>query len=242
MKKIIIVGLSVFILSSLFQQSAFAQLIDHGTADGGGGSYSGSSTSNRVTTRVGNPVGPGPDSGGPGGVLEWNRKINAELQPGVWGFYNRMVSTVTNGSYAAIKRQGNEVSTGDNGLYWCTNSIIDAYNLSGRSGLGFNHQAVVSMRSYWKTAPGYDYVEYDTADRKQALLRVKPGYAIFFESVAGAHTGKEHVAMVSAVNINNNGDGYIETIDSNSTHRGHRYMVSSWNIQGTAYPTRGFGG
>ncbi len=199
--------------------------------------------SNETSTRVGNPAErPNTISIDSNQALEWNKRINAELQTGVWGYYNRMVSNITNGSHTAVIRQGHEVSTSSNGLYWCTNSIIDAYNLSGRSGLNFDHQAVVSMRSYWKKASGYHYVEYDTADRKQALQQIKPGYAIFFEKVSGTHTGSEHVAMVSGISLNSNGDGYIDTIDSNSSRHGHRYTVVNWNIQGVPYPARGFGG
>lgn len=203
--------------------------------------------SNPVTTSVGNPpTGPtGNSSGSDSEVLSWDQKINEALQVGsVWaGYYNRMTTPISNGSYTTPSRQGLDQGTGPTGLYWCTNSVIDSYNLSGKKGLGLEHQAVVSMDAYWQTAPGYTYVSYlNSSDKKDSLSRVKPGYAIFFESSPGVHTSHEHVAIIKSININSRGDGTIETLDSNSSTKGGKYPVDQYIVKGTPYSLVGFGG
>lgn len=205
--------------------------------------------SNTVNTNVGNPSNSSSPNTSPPqdttDVLAWDAKINASLELGyVYGtpYYQRMVQTITNGSYTAIKRQGLVENTAPQGLYWCTNSIIDSYNLSGKNGLGDGQQAVVSMVAFWNSHGGYTYYDYLNGSHSSVLKVVQPGFAIFFESSPGVHTGQEHVAMVKSIQVDSNGNGSIQTYDSNSPVRVSHYPVIGWSVKNTPYLLVGFGG
>lgn len=177
-------------------------------------------------------------------ILDWNNKINAALQTGLGTYYNKMLTNIDNGGYSAVKRQGIVAGTGSNGLYWCTNSIIDSYNLAGLKGLGLNHQSVLNMRRFFADQPsGYKYLDYRTGDHEDILKKVHPGYAMLMQSVFDHHTANgQHVNMIKTINIDSRGDGTITTYDSNSSSKGHTYPVDGWTITKTKYPVVGFGG
>lgn len=206
--------------------------------------------SNTVTTTFGNAQPPNPGSSDLAAVLNWDIQINNALEKGsayVGTNYNRMLADINNGGYSAVKRQGifseGPEITGPRGLYWCTNSVIDSYNLSGKTGLGPAQQSVVVMRNFWKSRSDYKYVEYyATGDKQAALNAAAPGYAIFFELSPGNSTGREHVAIIKEINLDARGNGFLDTYDSNSTAKQNHYPVQGWNIRNTSYPTMGFGG
>lgn len=213
--------------------------------------------SNTLCVRVGEPASEKPEicnlpppntnpltsnSEGLAKILEWDEAIVAVLQTGVWGYYNRMMTNFSDGDYST----GTWAGTNEGNLYWCTYSIIDSYRLAGVPGLGKDkgHAAVVGMRSYWKSleAQNYGYIYVDYEGNNQNLINVQPGYAMFMESVAGQHTGREHVNMVKEISIDANGNGYFVTNDSNSSSKSRKYTVAGWKILNTIYPVRGFGG
>lgn len=204
--------------------------------------------SNTVSTKVGNPTQSPPGIIVPGNtnnsqlasVLEWDEKIVNALSKGAWGYFNILSTAISNGSYSTGTCPANCVQ----GIYWCTHSIVDAYNLAGIAGLSkTGHAAVVNMRAFWKSEQaaslGYKYVDYNGSIKGLAIY---PGYAIFFESVAGVHTGDEHVALVKEISIDEKGDGKIDMYDSNYPTRSHHYAISGWTIINPLYPIRGFGG
>lgn len=193
--------------------------------------------SSTVTTRVGNPV-VATGSGTLSDVFEWDTKIVNSLRPGLWGYLNNLSTALTNNTYST----GAWAGTNKGNLYWCTYSIVDSFNLAGVTGLSkAKHAAVVTMRSFWKSSPsGYRYVDYQGSS--QELTTLATGYAIFFELLPGEFRDKEHVAMIKTVSIDSRGNGFIETQDSNSSTRTHKYPVSGWSIMSTPYPVRGFGG
>lgn len=194
--------------------------------------------SNTVTTRVGNP-----QDKDAVGILNWMEQINNSLETGLWGNYNKMLANINNGSYQAVKRAGIEKNTSPNGLYWCTNIVIDSYNLAGKSGLGDNQQAVVSMVNFWKNALGYKYLDHLNGNHRDVLLNVLPGYAIFFEDVPGQFTEREHTAIIKTIDIDTNGNGEIETYDSNSGRKINIYPVDNWSVKNIPYSYLvGFGG
>ncbi len=209
-------------------------------------------TSNPVVTRVGEApedqrplASPSPvASTQPGGpvevILDWASQITNSLARGIWGYLNRFVNALSNGSYST----GTWAGANEGSVYWCTYLIIDSYNLAGYGGLTKSaHAAVVNMRRWWKTtgaSSGYVYVDYE--NNKQSVANVQPGYAMFMESSAGTHTGREHVNMVKEINIDANGNGKIVTIDSNSSSISHSYPVADFQVKNTPYPVRGFGG
>jgi hypothetical protein len=204
-------------------------------------SYAQTITSNPVTTLFGNAPEP-VNQIGIQEILRWTVPISNALETGsLWNYYNRMQADISNNGYTATKRQGLNDGTTPTGLYWCTNLVIDSYNLAGKRGLVANHQAVVDMRKFWKTATGYKYVDY-SGNKQQAIQAITPGYAIFFEQNDGVASGAEHVAILKSIEVDNRGNGQIQTYDSNSSVKISQYPIRNWNIENTRYPTRGFGG
>jgi hypothetical protein len=200
--------------------------------------------------KVGNPpanevlppmCGGGTGATGPcGAVIDWDQKINDALVIGGGGSlsgegYDNLSKDIVSTCGKSSPRSSWA------GQYWCTYSIVDSYTLAGFKGLSIGKLGmVVNMRSWWKTASGYKYVDY--ASPGLQLKSVGPGYAMMMESVAGVNTSHEHVNMVKTIKVDARGNGSLTTLDSNSGSKGHTNAISSWQIQNTAYPVRGFGG
>jgi hypothetical protein len=192
-------------------------------------------------------------TGSCGSVMDWATRINAALEQGDDGYFNRMTATIDGCGYSAQQRQGHDSPTGK---YWCTNTVIDAYNLAGITGLTVDpgpgvdspslpppgHQQVITMADWWMTAPGYTYVDVRSGDRRAAIQKVRPGYAIFYESVFGEENGREHVALVSSISVDIEGNGELTTIDSNAESKEFTYRVVQGKVKNAPYPVIGFGG
>ena len=192
-------------------------------------------------------------TGSCGSVMDWATRINAALEQGDDGYFNRMTATIDGCGYRAQQRQGHDSPTGK---YWCTNTVIDAYNLAGITGLTVDpgpgvdspslpppgHQQVITMADWWSTAPGYTYIDMRSGNRRAAIQQVHPGYAIFYESVFGEENGEEHVALVSSISVDTAGNGEITTIDSNAESKTFTYDVVRGRVQDAPYPVIGFGG
>lgn len=174
-------------------------------------------------------------------VLTWVEKINSVLEEGPLGDFNKMIANITNGVYTAKKRTGEFINTTERGLYWCTNLVIDTYNLIGKTGLNDNHQAVISMRNFWKTTPGYIHLDYLNENHQSILSRVSPGYVVFFEQQPGVFTGNEHVAIVKTISIDSDGKGFLETYDANTNAKTQRYPIVNWDIKNQRYKLVAFG-
>ncbi|MBI2315442.1 hypothetical protein HYU93_05320 [Candidatus Daviesbacteria bacterium] len=153
-------------------------------------------------------------------IMYWTKAISNYLNP-----YDTSILTspVTNSSY----------STGDyvGGGYACTYLVIDSYNLAGVTGLSKNsHGWVGAMENFWRNTPGYIFFDYQ--QNRSVLKDILPGFAMFQQEVPGVFTGNEHVSIVENPRIDSRGDGYIDTLDSNTGHyRGWRYKVDSWIIK-----------
>jgi hypothetical protein len=191
-------------------------------------------------TIVGNPIT------NTNGVLGWAQSITNILQVGYDGSYNKMVSNISNSTYTAPQSP----STNIGNLYWCTYLIIDSYALSGINGLSrASHSAVVYMMQFWRQTPGFVFLDYYSGNRQSVLSQVQPGYVIFYQANPGQTTlgTFDHVAIVKSLTINNNGDGTLETYDSNTTYSTRlTYPVDNWNIRGlltspSTYAVMGFG-
>lgn len=168
-------------------------------------------------------------------VLNWAEIINNNLEKGSVdpSYYNKLVDTPQNVGYTATYREGLDTGIGRTGQYWCTNLVIDSYNLAGIKGLGIEHQTVVNMRSFWMNALNYKYIDYLNGDKAQALSQIQSGCAVFFERNPGVHTGFEHAAIIKSINIDSNTNGYMETYDSNSTVKITNYPIYSGDIKNT---------
>lgn len=215
-----------------------------GTSPGGGG---GSSTAMAcAVTKVGNApgaptlpagceeAGTGTGTVGPcGAVVDWGLKINNALAQG--DGWDKLSQSFTSCGYTATAMMS--------GKYWCTFSVLDAYNLAGFKGLSRGkHSYVIAMQKWWKTAPGYVYVDYAKSDHKTALPKVKPGFAVFFNSIYDSDEGHEHVALVQDIKVDARGNGYLKTLDSNGGSKTATYPIDNWNVQVNWNKIASFGG
>jgi|GEM_PF-5594890 len=187
-------------------------------------------------------------------VVGWADKLSGFLELGttenpggisLGRVYNKMVADIKNGDYSATKRAAEIAGgAGPRGIYWCTNIVIDAFNLAGRKGLDIGkHQAVVNMVNFWKSTTDYLFLDYTNGSRKDILSQVQPGYAFFLQTSPGQYGPLDHVAIVKGITINTQGDGVLETYDSNYPKKTERYEIDGWNIKGLLFPyTIGFGG
>lgn len=184
------------------------------------------------------PVSTASVTGECGTVISKAQPLNDGLQIGsANGRWSNQTKTFNSCGYQSETWAGTDDAT----KYWCTYLIADSYNLAGLKGLSIaEHAAVVNMRSWWKTASGYKYVENN--DDQATMDKIGPGFAILMELEEGVFTGKEHVNLIKTKNVDSRGNGTITTLDSNSTTKTHTYTVTGWKVTGSTYPIRGYGG
>lgn len=147
-------------------------------------------------------------------------------------------------SYRVILRQGSNI--GPRWRYWCTDLIIDTYNLAlGKRLLGENLGAVQSQVTFWKTeGKGFSYVRY-VANHQGALNKLFSsqglGGPIFWESQEGTYNGGEHVGLIKNGSIDSHGNGEIDTYEANAGHTSGKYPIVGWQVKNVPYPVVGFG-
>lgn len=145
-------------------------------------------------------------------ILYWAGLINNALEHGnPIESWNRMVQNITNGIYSATTRTAQNRGVGPTGIYWCTNIVIDSYNLSDIPGLGPGHQLVRNMLNFWQSTPGYSYIPYDGIN---SLNQVRPGYVVF--RIVQNDFNFDHASIIQSISVDQRGDGSIKTLDSNS--------------------------
>jgi hypothetical protein len=204
--------------------------------------------SNNVTTRVGSPTVQAPDAGSLEAILSWAQRINDALEPALWDFRNKMMADICNtDNYCAHKRLGLSDSVNQltlDAIYWCTFIVVDSFNLAGNKGLTQeSHLAVVNMIRFFKSTPGYFYLDYQHEDPITILSQVKPGYAYFLvTSPSLEHRGAEHTGLVKSIQIDKYGNGSLTTVESNASVPGRTYPIVNGQVLESHYPLRGFGG
>lgn len=225
MKKILFVTtLLAFLMFSA--QSAFAES---------------QTTSNTVQTKVGTTESSQlPQKSGD--ILSWATQISNALETGFDGAFDRMTASISNGNYTTAPAPGSALSN----IYWCTYLIADAFNLAGIGGLSRSKDAaVVNMIRSFKTTPSLRFLDYYNSAHSQILSQVKPGYAIFYQASPGSSAlgDLDHVAIIKTININQHGDGQIETVDANISggRKTLSYTVDGWDIKWRTSPVVGFG-
>lgn len=142
--------------------------------------------------------------------------------------------------------------------YWCTDLIIDTYNIVfGKRIIGEEFGTVQSQVQFWKTENnnpknprGFSFAHYST-DHKGALLALNntgPGGPIFWESVEGFNNGLEHVGLIKDITLNKdpktgsfNGTGSITTYEANGGHTSWTYPIRGWQVKNVPFPVVGFG-
>lgn len=196
-------------------------------------------------------------SGKLGSILYWAQQISNNLQAGSiefppgnfwYQYYNKMMATITNSNnYKAFRTQAISYPN----LYWCTYLVIDAYNLADVSGLSLAGQGdVITMQKYFGSTAGYSFTCYPgdnpnacgSTDKLSVLQNLQPGSAIFFNSVRNVWNRHEHVGLVKTVNVDNFGNGVLETYESNSSGGTvFHYPIYNGAIRNVPYPVIGFG-
>lgn len=209
------------------------------------------STSNCVVTDVGTPqgdvvlppecptVGTGV-TGSCGAVVKWADTLSTYLQEGgdnTDGFDNLTQDVPSECGISTPKSSWSE------NQYWCTYIVVDAYTLAGFEGMSSGALGgVESMRKFFAATPGYMYVDYAKSDHKTAIQSIGPGYAIFMQEVYQQQSDHNHVGIIEKVNVDESGNGKIETIESNASKIRKSYQVAGWEIIPISYPITGFGG
>lgn len=183
-------------------------------------------------------------------ILTYTTQLSNALQYGkanVTGAlsYNRMVQDITNGTYHSTKRTGDvKDGTGEDGIYWCTNLVIDTYNLAGITGpqISKGHQSVASLLQFWRTTPGFLFFDY-LKSPEQTLKRVISGAVVFFKQTINSTSTQpfDHVAIVKQISVDVKGNGEMQTYDANTPDKILVYPIDSWNVKGNLYPLVGFG-
>lgn len=148
-------------------------------------------------------------------------------------------------SYRVVLRGGSNI--GPAWRYWCTDLIIDTYNLKlGKRVLGEDLGAVQSQVSFWKRKGGsFVYMRYinNHARALQALFQTAPNFgdAIFWESQEGTYNGGEHVGLIRGGTVDSHGNGEIDTYEANAGRTSGKYPITNWQIKNVPFPVVGFG-
>lgn len=196
----------------------------------------------QVTTKPAPSIGPVPTEK-LAQVVYWAQIINSALESGLPpSSYNKMVANITNGTYTATVRQAlNRDNLDSTGIYWCTNLVIDAYNLANITGLGAYQQGVRSMIDFWQHTNNYVFIPYNGSSGIASIKLVKPGFALF--RIYPDNYQYDHASIIQEFQVNDRGDGHITTLDSNSS-KSWTSNISSGVITDQSFisPIVGFGG
>ena len=199
-----------------------------------------------------------------GPLLAWAQTVSDHLELGApdpsiatnGRYHNRQMSNIYNCNYSALKRDGqanivNEVvDERINHWYWCTYIVLDSFNLVGLKGidgeiLDLTQADVRDLHIYMDSTAGFQFVDYRT-DKKNALAKVRPGYAFFVEACFKSYcAGGAHTGIIKSIDIDTRGNGSIITLESNSTVKSHTWAIAEWEVIGPDYagrPLVGFGG
>lgn len=108
-------------------------------------------------------------------------------------------------------------------FYWCTYLIVDAYNNIGITGLNrIFHGGVINMKNYFSdTIANNNKLRFLSSSTSVTSLR--SGDVIFFEG-----SGSQHANLVSSVDIDENGNGVIHTLDSNNVFKEDVVFVKNY--------------
>ena len=206
--------------------------------------------SNCVITQIGNPpktqnqqlpagCGGTGVSGTCGSVVDWDNKIVENLIPGVQGLYNNLTTQIKSNCASSTPPPWFE------NMYWCTYSVVDAYNIAGLKGMTTaDDGGVVSMHKFFmQQQNGFVYVEYEkSTNHLAALQKVKPGYAMMLEAQYLVASGEEHVILVKSITIDSHGNGKIVVDQSNSGTPNGTFPIVNGEVITGWIPVAAFGG
>ena len=127
-------------------------------------------------------------------IVYWASIIAGDLENLGWGYCGQPDTNICNtAGYCAVSRSGLCRYQSENATYYCTNLVIDAYNLAGIKN-SFSDW-VPTMIDQWGKTAGFSVAKYVTYT---SLSQLKPGDVIFWVDTAGDASTGEHVVIVSS--------------------------------------------
>lgn len=155
-------------------------------------------------------------------VVGWSQKIMENLEGSQ---QEKLTNTITNLCSTARSTTP----------YISTYTVIDSYNLAGFSELKrTSHADGATLLRWWQAnPPGYQFIAYEGSIRP-LIPMLTPGQVIFLG---------EHVAILNAIEVDGNGNGWISILHSDTGYWLSTLVIDNWivvNIPDT-YPLKGFG-
>lgn len=223
MKKIIFI-LIFFLLSVLYLPAGKAGLLFASYSANAQTGYPIVNTATTVVGEGGEPVlTPTPD-GGNSEIARWAVTITSRLKKeGLYCLYNvQPYNNICNNNYCATR-----FTRGDCSGWWgylCTQLVIDSYNLAGNKN-SFSTNTYF-MEQAWEGKAGYRVMK---TNSQSSLSQLRSGDVIFMFATYSA-TSLKHVVVIKDVNIDSNGNGEIDILQSNSHTTSSYYPVSRWKV------------
>jgi len=211
--EIIVVGILIAVIVILFL-TIISAIVGQGNSNGG-----------EPTLPSAQP-GPPPVVGS-NNILSWGEQILNYLQPyptpcGQIYMYNVMQQVITNGSYTARQKPGS--ACGKSGSsYYCTNLVIDAYNLAGIKN-NFS-QSVPTMIEQWPLSSGL------TVRESSNVAGLQQGDVVFWLMSNDVSTA-QHVDIIQSMDVSTDGNGTLTTIDANTNSKTNTFFVHNWSLIG----------
>lgn len=167
-----------------------------------------------------------PGTGGNSEVVRWATRITSSLQRsgGSECLYNRQpYDNICSRGRCATKLAGQ-----CNGTmlpaYLCTQLIKDSYNLAGKvNSFSLN---TYYMEQAWSQRNGYKVL---SANNQTTIRQLKAGDVIFMFDTYSP-TGLKHVVVIRNIQVDSNGNGKINILQSNSHSVSSYYPINRWKI------------
>jgi len=140
------------------------------------------------------------------------------------GLFNQLASVIDFGGTRVQMRGSN---TDDTPTYWCTNLVIDSFNVArDRVVLPESLGNVNTMKSYIEE--NFRYVDYRSSPRAALEAINRSDAVVIFYGTPGEPL-LYHVGVAQA-NINSRGDGTIKTKEANGGWMEFTFFVIDWTI------------
>lgn len=174
-----------------------------------------------VNVAIGNP-----SSSDATGVVKWAQEITDHLgKLGPSCLYNVQTATICNESnVCATKLPGDCNGLNGNIGYLCTQLVRDSYNLAGlKNSFSLNTYYLFQQ---WGNRSGYST---STSNDQETIQKLKPGDPIFM-FLTFSPTALKHVVIIKNVEVDSNGSGHIDILQSNSEGVTNYYPIRNWKV------------
>jgi len=171
-------------------------------------------------------------------IVSWAQIIANNLKNVGWGFCAQPNTSICNATgYCAMHRSGLCQHQAESQTYYCTDLVIDAYNLAGVKNNFSDY--VPYMISNWRSK-GWTVL---TQNNSASISQLKPGDVIFFMSNPNDQASGDHVAIISSVNVtcttSSGCSGTISILQANSNTTAWTFSVINGKFISTAHNVAG---